>query len=258
MNTSEFGARVRSSAIGRTSRRSRRSSPSRTNSWTRAYKYVRCDCRATTPHLTSSRSARLPQKLDRRLSSPNIRAARFQRFENEPASVESYRRGPGSYNSSGNLRSPSSSLTVTVTKDEDRTMERQTRNAHDKPHSTFGCVKHRDLVRFMVAAGHASDSCLESSQSEHHTSSPSPDYLARIRSSSKQADSTDADSLASASEIAELSREELWRAMMHGPRTALSSGKRTRARDRAASPQMSRQSLDPATMQQEDSDSARE
>lgn len=216
-----------------TSQSSPKSSPSPTSSSTRACRY---DTTVQAPRhdnisLTLSFMCRRPsaqthphthfltQKLDSRLSSPNIRAARFQRFEREPTAVESYRRGPGSYTSPSGTESSSTSTGDVSVNHGNRSTEQQDTSAHTvitKPRSNFGYVKHRDLVRFMVAAGHMSDSCLEPTMD---VSAP-PDYLARLQSRSKTVHSAGDSSGSSGGpsvDGTELSKEELWRVMKQGP-----------------------------------------
>lgn len=124
--------------------------------------------------------------------------------------VESYRRGPGSYTHKYTLHLHPKASSTPVD-------QYQNRHAHlvAKPRSNFGCVQHRDLVKFMVAAGHISaDHNLPPPENATRSeSTASDDFPVRHRLKTPLGSNSKPEK----PENLNLSREEMWRVLKKGP-----------------------------------------
>ncbi|TMW57170.1 hypothetical protein Poli38472_003095 [Pythium oligandrum] len=119
--------------------------------------------------------------LQRRIASPERRAQQFERFRPPNTHTEAYRRGPGSYEHENTLHTApqmNSTNTSGLSLDEQQELELQrlliksqstSRMPFEKrvpsadKTTTFGRIKHRDMLKFMHQAGHTSTTAVEES-----------------------------------------------------------------------------------------------
>ncbi|KAL3663095.1 hypothetical protein V7S43_012035 [Phytophthora oleae] len=152
------------------------------------------------------------ERLGKRLASPELREQTFRRFDKNFTAIEGYRRGPGSYNSSGNSHQGEN------VKNDDCFKLSPLRTTGRKPNSSFGRVATRDLLTSMIAAGHASAHTIGPGIYDAHSSSfvmPTHNIGYKQQTNQKprrRATSSEADD---ATKV--LSQREMWKAMRQGP-----------------------------------------
>jgi hypothetical protein len=183
------------------------------------------------------RSAR---RIERKLASPVVRSEKFQRFGACGQDVESFRRGPGSYldREEASTPPPRGDTASLVSLDEAQRQElerllarestRTTSRSTRKP-STFGRVKHRDMLTSMTQAGHLSAVAVadtlgpgvyDMATSAFHV--PSHNLLYKAGASQKRAVKSKRRPNAilenqEKEPIAKHEVRERWRALRHGP-----------------------------------------
>ncbi|KAF1331457.1 tRNA methyltransferase, partial [Globisporangium splendens] len=190
------------------------------------------------------------QKLDRRMVSPSTREASFQRFDKVPATLSQPPR-----NLKGENVDVPASVQVCFDALEphaggvqcDESLAQNDKGgkylnceAHltRKLHSNFGCVQHRELRKFMIAAGHASadivgpgvyetaDECWKTQthnllykvHQQRHVATSSKGTKASTRKFSSNQSARQEVSIKDGHEDMDAcSRDEMWRKMKHGP-----------------------------------------